>query len=128
MTWFQPPGYVHVMLKNTWAETTLQATGAPFPFSAQRTADGKTLVLRAVNTYPGTWPFSVALAGMAAAGRDATVWTLGGVGFLHSQDNTPAAPDFIAPVQSAMPVPAGATNISFSMEENMFVVLQVPLQ
>lgn len=116
------------MFKNTWADTTLQASGAPFPFAAQRTADGKTLVLRAVNTYPGPWPFSVALTGMAAAGKDATVWTLGGKGFLHQQDNTPADPTLISPVQAAMPVPAGATNISFAMEANMFVVLLVPLQ
>jgi hypothetical protein len=128
MTWFQPPGYVHIMFKNTWADTTLAATGAPFPFAAQRSADGKTLVLRAVNTYGGAWPFNVTLTGMAAAGSDVTVWTLGGAKNKHSDDNTPANPTFVAPVQTAMPIAAGATAISYAMEANMFVILQVPLQ
>jgi hypothetical protein len=116
------------MVTNTWAETTLATAGAPFPFSAQRTADGKTLVLRAVNTYPGAWPFNAQLKGLAAAGPSATVWTLGGSGFMHTEDNTPSQPAKISPVQTTMPVPAGATNISFVMEENMFVVIKVALQ
>ena len=54
----------------TWADVTLQATGAPFPFSAQRSADGKTLVLRAV--MPAAPAFAgacTAAAGAAAAGN-----------------------------------------------------------
>jgi len=127
MTWFQPPGYVHVMFKSTWAEATLAATGAPFPFAAQRSADGKTLVLRAVNTYPAAWPFNATLKGMAAAGADAAVWTLGGSGFAHTDDNTPADPARVAPSQTSMAVPAGATSIAWVMEANSFVVIQVAL-
>ena len=127
MTWLQPPGYVHTMISNTWAETTLESSAVPFPFAAQRTADGKSLFLRAVNTYQGSWPVNVTLAGAAASG-DATVWTLGGGAFLKSDDNTPSAPKRISPLQSTLPLAAGATSLAFTMEMNSFVIISVPVQ
>jgi hypothetical protein len=127
MTWLQPPGYVHTMISNTWAETTLESSAAPFPFAAQRSVDGKSLFLRAVNTYGGAWPFNVTLAGVAVSG-DATVWTLGGAAFLKSDDNTPSAPTRIAPVQSTLTLAAGATSLAFTMEMNSFVIIVLPVQ
>ena len=128
MTWLQPPGFVHMMISNTWAETTVQAAGAPFPFAAMRSADGKSLLLRAVNTYGGSWPFNVTLTGVAASGTDATVWTLGGEAFVKSDDNTPAEPTKVSPIRTSMPLAAGATSLSYTMEMNQFVNIIVPLQ
>lgn len=128
MTWYQPPGYVHVMATQTWAETTVSSTGATFPFSAQRTADGRTLVLRAVNSGAADAPFTVSLRGVTAAGPSATVWTLGGSAFSLGDDNTPADPTKIAPVQSALPLAAGATSLAYTLEPRSFVVFVVALQ
>ena len=109
-------------------QPTLLSPIVPTSRATPRPGAAETLGRGAGNPSPGPGPFGVALTGMAAAGKDATGWTLGGKGFLHQQDNTPADPTLISPVQAVMPVPAGATNISFAMEANMFVVLLVPLQ
>ena len=58
---WQPPGYVHQMIDQTWAPSALNvsatAGGAPILantiFSAQKSTDGKTLVLRYVNFASG---------------------------------------------------------------------------
>merc|ERR1712000_557880 len=49
MTWLQPPGHVHAMIKDTWQPNNLdsvQLAGATSgqSASAQRSADGKTVV------------------------------------------------------------------------------------
>ena len=51
MTWIQPPGYVHKMITETWADVTVQSTisNATTPFIAQHDTVGNTLVLRIVN-------------------------------------------------------------------------------
>ena len=131
MTWYQPPGFVHIMITNTWAETVVQSTFAPgndtFPFIAQRTADGKTLVLRAVNYAAGVQPFQVMLTGgVQAAGPSYTLWTLGGLDRLGA-DNTPSNPTSISPQSSEVPVAQGATVISASVPEHTFVVMSISL-
>ena len=128
MTWLQPPGYVHTMIKQTWAEQVLAADGAgAFPFAAQRTADSRTLVLRAVNPSASVQPFGVSLLGASVAGLSFQVLSLGGTGFSDSDDNTPAAPTFISPISATRPIPAGATNITFSLEPLSFIVALIPL-
>ena len=131
MTWYQPPGYVHVMITKTWAEQTLQATFAPgnatFPFTAQRTADGKSLVLRAVNPLGGEQPFAVTLAGGAlAAGPTYTLWTLSGDE--DDADNTPSNPTKISPQQAQVPIAAGAASISATLPARTFAVMVITLQ
>jgi hypothetical protein len=129
MTWYQPPGYVHIMITNTWAETTLAASlqrGAPsVPFAAQRTADGKTLVLRVVSSAAQQPVTALLTGGLAAAGPSMTLWTLTGK---PAQDNTPSAPTAVAPVSATVPLAAGATNITVTLAPNTFAVLVVPLQ
>ena len=125
MTWLQPPGHVHAMITKTWAETTLATTGAgAVPFAAQRTADGRSLVLRAV-ARGAAQPLAVAFPFPAAAGSVATyTLTSAGVG----DDNSPGAPDRVAPVAGALPVTAGATSIVLQLPAHSFVVAVVPLQ
>lgn len=135
MTWLQPPGHVHAMVKATWAETSLAAAvavaGSQAPFAAQRTADGKTLVLRVVNSGGGALPVQVALAGSgaaaAAAGPSFTLWTLGGQGLSRSADNFPAKVDNVAPVRADVPIAAGARALNVTLEATQFAILVIPL-
>ena len=116
------------MISATWAETTLKSTFAsgstPIPFAAQRTADGKTLVLRAVNQASAVQPLSVSLTGGIAASGPATQWTLAGK---PSDDNTPSAPTNVSPVQSSLPLTPGATGVALSLPAHAFVILSIPL-
>ena len=89
MTWLQPPGHVHTMIKDSWADTTLgfsHAGALPgnLTFSAQRA--GGSLVLRAVNK--GQAPLSLTVgmeagaclhvSGSGCGAAEATVSTLSG--------------------------------------------------
>jgi hypothetical protein len=58
-TWAQPPGYVHIMLKDTFAGNMLNATSSTLDqatlnkvFSASLSDGKSTIVLRFVNTNP----------------------------------------------------------------------------
>ena len=131
MTWLQPPGHVHAMIAATWAESTLQSTlsGTQAPFAAQKTADGKSLVLRVVNNGDGALPLQVQLAGGdAAAGPAYTLWTLGGQGLSRGADNTPSAVDAVAPKSASVPIAAGALGLNLTIEATQFAVLVVALQ
>lgn len=133
MSWFQPPGYVHIMIANTWAETVLASSFAAgngtFPFAAQRTADGKQLVLRAVNKLKGAQPFTVTLGGgAAAAGPSYTLWLLGdGEKFVSTDDNTPGDPTRISPQSSTVPITAGATSLTATLPPLSFAVMVIAL-
>jgi len=124
--WYQPPGYVHIMITNTWAETTVQATqtGGTIPFAAQRTADGSKLVLRFVSSAQ-TQPLNIAFSGVTATGPSYTLWTLTGS---PSGDNTPSNTTNIAPVQQTMPISAGATSISYTLQAHTFGIMVIPVQ
>lgn len=126
MTWFQSPGYVHVMITNTWAETTLaanQTAGAALPFAAQRKADGSALVFRVV-TSGSEQPLTIQFAGSPAAGPSYTQWTLAGT---PSSVNTPAQPELVAPVSATVPLSKGSTLITTTLPANAFVVIVVPI-
>lgn len=127
MTWLQPPGYVHVMINATWAETTLASTitaGPGLPFAAQRSADGSTLVLRAVNSNDQPSTLQISFQGVTAAGPAYTLWTLSGP---IGGDNTPSAPDAIVPVQSSIPIAAGASVVTATLAPYTFAVMSIPL-
>ena len=133
MTWYQPPGYVHIMITNTWAESVLASTFAAgngtFPFAAQRSAYGKQLVLRAVNSLKGAQPFTVTLSGgAAAAGPSYTLWLLGdGTKFLPTDDNPPGDPARISPEMTTVPITAGATSITATLPPLSFAVMVIAL-
>ena len=133
MTWLQPPGHVHAMITATWAQATLasavSAGGSQAPFAAQRTADGKTLVLRVVNSGAGALPLQVALAGPAVvAGPSFTLWTLGGQGASRAADNTPSKLDSVAPVRAELPIAAGALGLNITLQPTQFAIMVIPLQ
>jgi hypothetical protein len=129
MTWYQPPGYVHIMISATWAEQSVFAsydsTNANIMgFAAQLTADGKTMVLRVV-TGAALQPVILTWTGGAAAGPSVTQWLLTGQ---PGQDNTPSNPTAISPQQSTIPIAAGATSITATLQPNSFYIMSVPLQ
>ena len=123
MTWLQPPGVVHAMVDQTWQPHALQVDVPPGAWggqlrgaanslcSAQKSADGKTLVLRYVNFHQST-PYPLAPAttlkvylkgSMAedAAFASATMWTLSSDDPLAA--NPPGQPRKIAPKKQALP-------------------------
>ena len=83
MTWLQPPGHVHTMIKDSWADMTLgftHAGGGALPanltFTAQRGETG--LVLRAVNK--GQAPLSLTVSMEADACLDSLAGSSSGGG------------------------------------------------
>jgi len=129
-TWLQPPGHVHAMVADTWGEDAMAASfaGAAIPFAAQRSnASGGTLVLRVVNAGPTPTPLNVTFgAGCGgASGAAADVVTLAGVA--PDAENTPSAPDAVAPVRAQLPLAPGAATLTVTLPPYSFVVLRVPV-
>jgi hypothetical protein len=84
MTWLQPPGHVHTMISDSWAEFTLSFHADTMPanltFNAQKKASGG-LVFRAVNHGSAPLPVTVAMEGAAplsSTSAEAAVSTLAG--------------------------------------------------
>ena len=123
MTWLQPPGHVHTMIKDSWADITLGFThaGGALPgnltFTAQQGDKG--LVLRAVNK--GRAPLALTVRMEAGAcllpgdsqacngGAEASVSTLSGNDL--QGDNSPSAVDAIAPKSSKVALVNGAATM-----------------
>jgi hypothetical protein len=129
MTWFQPPGYVHVMITNTWAEKTIKSSfgigNTTIPFAAQLTSDGKTLILRAVNSYSGNQPLSISISNGSAKGTTYTLWLLSGMNL--NDDNTPSNPTAISPISQQVPIANGATSLSMTLPKYTFAVAVIEL-
>eukprot|EP00047_Mylnosiga_fluctuans_P024921 m.176110 g.176110 ORF g.176110 m.176110 type:complete len:817 (+) comp9956_c0_seq3:6-2456(+) len=128
MTWFQPPGYVHQMITSTWAEKSVQATFASpdtIPLAAQLTADGKSLVIRAVNHEAVSQPLSVSLTGASLSGGSFTIWTLSGQS--PATDNSPDSPTRIAPVKTTGTI-AQAGKLQVTLPKYSFTILVASLQ
>ena len=152
-SFLQPPGLVHMMIDQTWQPNALKVEpaggwggdgtrpGLPPPkslFSAQKSDDGKTLVLRYVNFHPSTHsygsnppPFAPAtaikvhLAGsMAAAQFNATMWVLASMD--PERGNTPGQPTRVAPTKAVLPVLSNGTVLS--IPANSYVVVVATLQ
>ena len=140
-TWLQPPGYVHQMIDQTWQPSALNVTavatqsgqplGSPV-VSAQKSTDGKTLVMRYVNFGSASSPtpaVSVTVhlkssSGAAVETRGAaTVWTL------ESQDglgaNPPGQPSLISPKKSTLASFGDGTVLS--VPSNAYVIVEAPL-
>jgi hypothetical protein len=131
MTFLQPPGWAHAMISQTWAETTLAVAWAnaslAIPFAAQRTANGSTLVLRAVNQAATPVDLNVTLVGgKGAAGPSYALTTLGGIDDAGAE-NTPGNPTGISPVKVQRPLAAGSAQITLTLPQHSFVVAVVGL-
>lgn len=78
--WLQPPGYVTQMYSTThqprqvW--TSVADTNSDFDVSAQSSQDGKTLVLKVVNSNSSSKPTAINLAGFSPTNSIATVKVL----------------------------------------------------
>ena len=151
-TWLQPPGLVHQMVDRTWQPNALQVEvpsgawpkwGGELPMktenasltSAQKSDDGKTLVLRYVNFYQSLYAVDHALHPLAPATNltvhltgamaerqfsSATMWTL------SSQDplaaNTPGQPTKVAPIKTTLPSFGDSTVLQIPANSYVVVV------
>jgi alpha-L-arabinofuranosidase len=108
LQWLQPPGYVHQMIDQTWHQNALKVTSdgtGAGTISAQKSDDGKTLVLRVVN-YAGKdklappTQFTVKIDPPPASKKPATVWTMRSTDPLAA--NPPGQPSLISPKESTL--------------------------
>jgi len=100
MTWIQPPGYVHQMISQTWADQSLPITFSdsfPYHTSAQKTTDNKNLYIRLVNDQGSAGNVSITLTGFTAS---STVIVLTLQSSNTNAANTPSNPTAISPVRS----------------------------
>lgn len=135
----EPPGHVHAMIAESWAESTLGfstaagALPANLTFNAQRQQAGG-LVLRAVNHGPSPLPLTVGMEGGAplfsswsssssvvgGGAAEASVSTLSGADL--KADNSPSDVDAIAPQSSKVALGAGGKTLSLTLPGYSFTV------
>ncbi len=132
MTWLQPPGVVHAMLKDTWEPNALAVAlsggGGEISAAAQIAGDRSRVVVELANTLWGSAPgtASLSLSGFApAAAVDLYLMAEPGSGAVNSTaGNTPANPTYIQAVHSTLAWPAsGVLNITLPPLSAAVVVL-----
>ena len=129
----QPPGHVHAMIASTWADRAVSVVVdgqpgelAPLPVGAALSADSRSLVIRAVNAYNTTVTASVRLLGaVLRAGANGTSSVLSAPA-LHA-DNTPTAPNAVAPVAGTIAAPAAGDPLDLTLPPLSFTVVIFPL-
>lgn len=125
MTWIQPPGYVHAMIGQTWADQGLNVTGTEntdvISVAAQKTADGSELVVRVVNNQGFSTSLTLNVIG-AHLNPQATVWTLANSD--PSAANSPAFPTAVAPSKTTQTIVNGGT---VTLQPYSFTVIVFPL-
>jgi len=124
MTWIQPPGYVHSMITQTWADQGLGVTwdttqNKAYAVSAQKTTDNSKLYVRVVNNQGVASALTLTINGFASK-TTVNAWTLANPNL--SAANTPSNPTNVSPVQSTLTIPSGGGNISLPMYS--FLVLE----
>jgi hypothetical protein len=139
-TWLQPPGYVHQMIDQTWQPNALNvsatAGGIIIPastlYSAQKSSDGKTLVLRYVNFASATTPAPATkvTVHLKAKGGSvvettgvATLWTLESSDGLGA--NPPGNPTLISPKKSTLANFEDGTVLD--VPANAYIIVEVTL-
>jgi hypothetical protein len=139
MSWIQPPGYVHQMITQTWAENVVPSSlsnGAPntLTASAQVSADNSRLVIQltnALNNTADTQDVTVNLVGGGwTPSGPVRVWTLSEpvpAGTVPSDvaGNWPGNPTYISPVLSNTTWPSGSVNFTITLLPLSFTVLEV---
>jgi len=138
MTWIQPPGYVHAMITQTWADQALSVTWAtnsnsnkynnkkrfssaatPYAVSAQKLKDNSKFYVRAVNNQGSATTLTLTITGMATK-PTVNVWTLSNTNL--NAANTPSNPTNVSPVQSTLNIPSGGGPIT--LPSYSFVILE----
>merc|ERR1711920_945102 len=127
MTWLQPPGHVHAMITETWADQTIQMDidGAPgdksLHVAAQRSASE--LVLRVVNAGGEDLQTTFQVSGAHVTGP-ASLRTL------QDDDlkavNTPSAPSAVAPKTSSASWKS-ATELTVTLPKYSFTIISTRL-
>lgn len=123
--WAQPPYYVEQMNAAAYqpdAVATSQSGGETYTADvlAATSADRRTLTLRVVNTLPVPRRYTITLAGFRPTATTAAVTTLSGD---PSAVNTFADPEFVTPAHSTTPVPAGATQLTYTVAPNSYTTV-----
>ena len=140
-TWMQPPGYVHQMISRSWQPSALNysansagvAVASPQTlFSAQKSTDGKTLVMRYINFNNWTKPSDPAKVTVRLKDkRGAAVKTTGEATMttLQSLDgraaNPPGQPALISPRRRVLP--SFADGSVLHIPSNSYVVVEATL-
>jgi Alpha-L-arabinofuranosidase C-terminal domain len=124
MTWFQPPGYVHIMVVNSWRDHTSYSniTGnVNVTMSSHISNDLTDLVVRVVNvnTYPVTVTIELGDATITSASINLS--TLTGD---ENDDNPPSNPTHISPVSSQI-TPQTPQSFVLNMPAWSFIVAQM---
>lgn len=128
MTWLQPPGYVHQMVDSTWQPNGLNVMGAgsDSTFSAQKSDDGKTVVLRYVNYGVDEVKVTVTLTGESASGSGTGIPKLVQMWTIASDDpnaaNSPANPTAVSPV-GPVNVPGFASGSTLTLQPASYTVV-----
>jgi hypothetical protein len=130
MTWLQPPGWVHTMIAQTWADIVLVANYSALPpgvsFAAQLTADRATFVVRAVNMGAAVQPLAVELTGGAFSlemNANSAVTALTGPDL--QGDNPPSAPLTISP-SAILSADVSENSVMLELPPYSFVVATFP--
>ena len=124
-TWLQPPGYVTQMIAQSRLPLNVPAevTGSPLlDVTAERSPDGKMLVLRIVNIGDAPVPATVILDGFATTESSAKVITLAAP---LSATNTADQPDAVVPKETQLPLKHGEP-LSCTFPPYSFTVVLLP--
>jgi len=89
------------------------------------TSDGKTLILRAVNSYSGDQPLRISISNGSAKGTTYTLWLLSGMNL--NDDNTPSNPTAISPISQQVPIANGTTSLSMTIPKYTFAIAVIDL-
>jgi hypothetical protein len=134
MTWLQPPGYVHQMIKKTWQPNAyaveLSPTTSPLVASAQVSDDGLTMRIQVVNPTYDPANFTVTLTGNGFVPSSVCdLWTLSEPAEVQPIDktlgNTPYQPTFISPVLTSAQWALGSLTNTWAVPPYSFQILVV---
>lgn len=125
--WLQPPGHVTALVARhrqpLLVESRSQSPGDALDVTATRSDDGRTLVLKVVNTGPRPIPTRIDLAAFTPSRPLGTAETLAGD---PEAANTAESPGAVAPVRSAWwhTLPGGKPS-SYTFPAHSFTVLRM---
>lgn len=110
VTWLQPPGYVHQMVRDALAPQAVGVASTPqYPASAQLSDAGDALTIQIVNDRPSAGVVTFRVTSFSPSGA-ANVTTLNGTDL--NAGNTPAAPTAMAPSSATAAWAGGALTLT----------------
>jgi hypothetical protein len=121
MTWIQPPGYVHQMITQTWADQALALTSTTkgVQASAQKTSDNSKLYVRLVNYNNAVSTVTLIITGFNS---NPTVNVLTLANSNLNAANTPGSPTNVSPRASTLTIASGGGDVTLPVYS--FTVLE----